>query len=135
VPIQAHGSADLCRGRQAATAAFAAHSGAAKTLGATIAVPCAKRASVVRLRVVGHAVQLLMRLAYPGSLRVSGAGLRTLRWRAGRAGLRLLILNLTRQAIARLQRDRRLRLSPTIRYTPRGWPTQTITTTAVTVRR
>jgi hypothetical protein len=129
------GSANLCRGRQAATAAFTAQSGAVRALGPTIVVPCAKRASVTRLRAVGHALRVLVRLPYAGGLRVSGPGLRTLGPRIGHARLTWLTLNLTSRAIARLHRDGKLRLRLTIRYTPRDWPAQTISTRAVTLRR
>jgi hypothetical protein len=127
------GSANLCRGRQVATAAFDAQSGAAKALSETIAVPCAKRASVRRLRVVGDAVQLRLRLPAVGSVCVSGAGLIP----AGRkraVGSTSLILKLTGQAIARLRRGGKLHTQLTILYTPRGWPSQTIRTRTVTVR-
>ena len=129
------GNAGLCRGRQLTTADFIAQSGSTKTTTTAIAVPCARRVSLARLQVIRHAVRVLIRVPSPGSVTVSGAGLRTQRRRIARPRVMWLTVQLTRQASARLGHQGKLRLQPTIRYTPAGWPPQTIATRTLTMRR
>ncbi len=127
------GNANLCKGRQTALAAFGAQSGATKDLAVPIEVPCAKRASVGRVRVLGHKVRVFVRVPSVGRLRVSGTSLATVSRRIPRARTVPVILHLSARGAARLHRRRTLKMRILIRYTPTGWPTQTITTRAITI--
>lgn len=129
------GGANLCRRRQLAGAAFAAHSGATRNLGVTISAPCAKRAVVKRVTVSGHLVRVLVAVPAAGRLRAGARWLATVSRRAGRARRVSLTLGLTRAGRTRLGRRGKLRMRVWIRYTPKGWPTQTIYTRTITVRR
>ncbi len=127
------GNANLCKGQPTALAAFGSQSGATKGLAVTIGVPCAKRAIVERVRVVGHKVRVLVRVPSAGRLRVGGAGLATVSRRIRQARVVALTLRLSGRGAARLHRRRNLKMRILIRFTPSGWPTQTITTRAITI--
>ena len=128
------GHANLCKGRQPALAALGAQSGATKNFALTMSVSCAKRATVKRLRVVGHRVRVLISVPSAGRLNVGADGLVTVSRRIARARRVSLTLHLSRRAAARLQRRGKLKLRVVVRYTPNGWPTQTITTRTITIR-
>lgn len=128
------GNANLCRGRQVTTAAFAAQSGASKNLTSTIAVPCAKRASVKRVTHVGQVVRVRIAVPLAGNLRVGGPGLATVSRRIRRHGTVTLTVPLTKGARTRLAQHHRQRLYVWIHYTPTGWPSQTLYTRKFTLR-
>lgn len=128
------GNANLCKGRPTALAALGSQSGATKNLAVAIGVPCAERATVERVHVLGHRVRVLVKLPSAGRLRISATGLATLSRRIPRARTVLLTLHLSGRGAERLHRRRALRMRIAIRYTPSGWPTQTIITRAITIR-
>lgn len=128
------GHRNLCARRQTGLALLGAQSGATKSLSLPIPVPCAKRATVRRLRAIGQRVRLKVRVPMAGRLRVGGPGLSTVSRRIARPETASISLHLTRQAARHLHRAGRLRLRLTIRYTPRGWPSQRIVTRRVTIR-
>jgi hypothetical protein len=125
----------LCARRQLATAAFGAQSGASESLQPAIGVPCAKRAAVRRLAVTGDSVRVLVVAPMAGLLRAGAPGLVSSNRRIPGPRRVWLALQLTHYALARLQRQGKLRTRIRIRYTPAGWPTETILTRAVTIRR
>ena len=100
-----------------------------------MSTPCPKRAVVKRLAVNGHRVRLRVAVPQAGRLRVSGSGLASVTRRVARARLVSFTLHLTRRGGLRLARQGKLRMRLMIRYTPKGWPTQTIVTRKVTIRR
>jgi hypothetical protein len=128
------GHANLCRGQQTALAAFGSQSGATKNATLAIAVPCTKRATVRRVRVAGHRVRVLVRAPSAGRLHVGSAGLVGVSRRIAKAKSVLVTLHLSGAGAARLHRRGKLRMRITVRYTPNGWPPQTITTRAITIR-
>ena len=128
------GHANLCQGRQTALAVLGAQSGASKNFGLTMSVPCAKRAEVKRLRVIGRRVRVLISVPAVGRLRVGASDLVTVNRRITRARRMSLTLHLTRPAAARLHQRGNLRMRVVLRYTPNGWPTQTITTRTIAIR-
>ncbi len=128
------GHANLCQGRQTALAAFGSQSGASNSLAVPMNVPCAKRASLNRVRVLRHAVRVLVKLPSAGRLRVSASGLATVSRRIDRAKVVSLTLHLSGRGARRLRHRGRLKLRVVVRYTPSGWPAQTIVTRAITLR-
>ena len=129
------GGANLCKGRQVATAAFGAHSGVSRSLAVTIGTPCARPAVIKRVTVSGHAVHLAVTLPYAGGLRVGGNGLATVSRRIARARLVRLTLHLTPGGTERLRHRGRLKTRVWIRYAPNGWPNQTVFTRRIAMRR
>ena len=128
------GHANVCRGQQTALAAFGAQSGASKNVAVGIGVPCAKRAAVTRVRVLGHAVRVLVKVPSAGRLRVGGGGLSTVNRRIPKARVVGLTLHLSRRGANRLHHRGKLTMRLMVRYTPTGWPPQTIVTRAITIR-
>ena len=128
------GGANLCHRRQVAGAAFTGQSGANLSAEETISVPCAKRASVKRIRAERNSVRVQVAMPQAGWLRASASGLSSARRKTRRASRVWLTLRLTPSAAVRLRRTGRLELRIRLAYTPRGWPTQTIYTRRITIR-
>jgi len=128
------GHANLCQRRQTALAAFGSQSGASKNLAVLIGVPCASRATVKGVHVFGHRVRVLVRLPSAGRLRISASGLAAVSRRIPEARVIALALHLSGRGATRLRHRGRLSMRVAIRYTPTGWPTQTIITRAITIR-
>jgi hypothetical protein len=128
------GHRSLCARRQTGLARLSAQSGTAKDLSVPITVPCAKRATLTRLRAAGSLVRLTIRGPAPGGVRAGGAALRTITRRVAGPGTVSLTLRLNHRGASRLQRRGQLKLWPRITYTPRGWPTQRLRTHAVDLR-
>jgi hypothetical protein len=128
------GGANLCHRRQVAGAAFTGQNGANLSSEETISVPCAKQASVKRIRADTNSVRVQLAVRQAGWLRASASGLTSARRKTRRASRLWLTLRLTPSAAARLRRTGRLKLRIKIAYTPLGWPTQTIYTRRITIR-
>ena len=125
----------LCHGVQTVTAAFLGQNGATKNLAVNATTPCGPQARLLGIRVVHHTLRVRLRIPGAGNVKVSAPGMKAVKRHFGGAKTVTLTLGLTRAASARLLKHPKLELRAQIRYTPTGYPTQTIQSRKVTIRR